>query len=66
MAKKSKRSLWTTDHVSTLKALAQEKTRAASIAKTLKRSEGATTVDRRELPEDPNVQIIRELDCCSA
>jgi hypothetical protein len=42
MAKKSKRLAWTTEHVRTLKALAKKKTPAGSIAKTLKRTEGAT------------------------
>ena len=43
MAKKvSTRRAWTTEHVRTLKTLARKKTRAASIAKTLKRTEGAT------------------------
>ena len=42
MAKKSKRIAWTAEHVRTLKALAKKKTRAGSIARTLKRTEGAT------------------------
>jgi hypothetical protein len=43
MAKKtSKRRAWTPVQVRTLKTLAKKKKRAASIAKTLKRSEGAT------------------------
>jgi hypothetical protein len=43
MAKKvSKRRVWTTAHVRTLKSLARKNKHAASIAKTLKRSEGAT------------------------
>ncbi len=43
MAKKvSTRRAWTTDHVRTLKTLARKKTTAARIAKTLKRTEGAT------------------------
>ena len=43
MAKKAiKRRSWTTEHVRTLKTLARKKTHAAKIAKTLKRSEGAT------------------------
>jgi hypothetical protein len=42
MVKKLKRSAWTTAQVRTLKILAKKKTRAASIARTLKRSEGAT------------------------
>ena len=43
MAKKAtKRRAWTPVHVRTLKALARKKTHAARIAKTLKRSEGAT------------------------
>jgi hypothetical protein len=43
MAKKAtKRRAWTQEHVRTLKALARKKTHAARIAKTLKRSEGAT------------------------
>jgi len=43
MAKKAtKRRAWTPEHVRTLKTLARKKTHAARIAKTLKRSEGAT------------------------
>ena len=42
MAKKSKRRAWTTEHVRTLKTLAKKKSPAGSIAKTLKRTEGAT------------------------
>jgi hypothetical protein len=42
MAKKSKRRAWTKADVRTLKALAKKKTRASSIARTLKRTEGAT------------------------
>jgi hypothetical protein len=42
MFKKSKRRAWTTTQVRTLRTLAKKKTRAASIARTLKRSEGAT------------------------
>ena len=42
MARKSKRRAWTTAQVRTLKTLAKRKTKAASIARTLKRSEGAT------------------------
>jgi hypothetical protein len=42
MAKKSKRRAWTTDDVRTLKTLAKRKERAPSIARALKRSEGAT------------------------
>jgi hypothetical protein len=38
----TKRRLWTPAQVKTLKVLARKKTRAARIAKTLKRSEGAT------------------------
>ena len=42
MTKKSKRRAWTTAQVRTLKTLAKRKTKAASIARTLRRSEGAT------------------------
>lgn len=42
MPKKRKRIAWTASHVRELKALAKKKTPAASIAKTLKRTEGAT------------------------
>ncbi len=43
MAKKAPtRRTWTTEHVRTLKTLARKKTHAASIAKALKRTEGAT------------------------
>jgi hypothetical protein len=40
--KAKKRRAWTPDNVRTLKTLAKKKTRAASIAKALKRTEGAT------------------------
>jgi hypothetical protein len=43
MAKKAtKRRAWTADHVRTLKTLARKKKPASRIAKTLKRTEGAT------------------------
>jgi hypothetical protein len=42
MAKKSKRRAWTTVQVRTLKTPAKKKTKATSIARTLKRTEGAT------------------------
>jgi hypothetical protein len=42
MAKKSKRRTWTTADVRILKAAAKKKTRATSIARSLKRTEGAT------------------------
>jgi hypothetical protein len=42
MAKNSKRRTWKSEDVRTLKMLAKKKTRAASIARTLKRTEGAT------------------------
>jgi hypothetical protein len=43
MARKAlKRRAWTPEHVRTLKTLARKRTQAARIAKTLKRSEGAT------------------------
>jgi hypothetical protein len=43
MAKKVlKRRVWTTEQVRTLKSLAKKKKHAASIAKALKRTEGAT------------------------
>jgi hypothetical protein len=42
MVRKAKRRAWTTAQVRTLKTLAKRKTKAASIARTLKRSEGAT------------------------
>ncbi len=42
MAKRSKRRAWTIADVRTLKTHAKKKTRAKSIARTLKRSEGAT------------------------
>jgi hypothetical protein len=42
MTKTSKRRAWTTAQVRTLKTLAKRKTKAASIARTLRRSEGAT------------------------
>ncbi len=40
--KVTKRRAWTPDNVRTLKTLAKKKTQAASIAKALKRTEGAT------------------------
>ena len=42
MAKKALRRAWTPAELKTLKALAKKKTHAGSIAKALKRSEGAT------------------------
>ena len=43
MAKKAiKRRAWTPEHLRTLRELARKKTHAGQIAKTLKRSEGAT------------------------
>jgi hypothetical protein len=42
MGRKAPKRAWTPEQVRTLKTLAKKKTRAASIAKTLKRSEGAT------------------------
>ena len=42
MAKNSKRRAWKSEDVRTLKTLAKKKTRVASIARTLKRTEGAT------------------------
>jgi hypothetical protein len=42
MAKNSKRRAWTKEEVRTLKTLARKKTHAARIAKTLKRTLGAT------------------------
>jgi hypothetical protein len=40
--KTSKKRAWSATDVRTLKALARKRTRAGKIAKTLKRSEGAT------------------------
>lgn len=42
MVKKVKRRAWAAADVRTLKAMAKKKTRAGSIARTLKRTEGAT------------------------
>jgi hypothetical protein len=42
MAKKTTRRAWTSAHVAILKAGAKKKQPAARIAKTLKRTEGAT------------------------
>jgi hypothetical protein len=42
MAKKAKRRAWTATDVRALKSAAKKKTRAATIARTLKRTEGAT------------------------
>jgi hypothetical protein len=45
MAIKSKRRAWTKDQVRMLKAFAKKKRRVASIAQTLKRTEGATRLE---------------------
>ena len=42
MKKRSKRRAWSTADVRTLKAGAKRKTRAATLARSLKRTEGAT------------------------
>jgi hypothetical protein len=42
MKKRSKRLAWSTADVRTLKAGAKKKTRAATLARSLKRTEGAT------------------------
>jgi hypothetical protein len=42
MPKKRKRIVWSAAHVRTLKTMAKKKTPAAKIAKTLRRTEGAT------------------------
>jgi hypothetical protein len=42
MAKKSKHREWTKEDIRTLKTLAREKTKGTGIARTLKRSLGAT------------------------
>jgi hypothetical protein len=42
MARKSKRREWTKADIRTLKKLAKKKTHASSIARVLKRTEGAT------------------------
>ena len=42
MKKKATRRAWTTEHVRELKSLAKKKAPATKIAKSLKRSEGAT------------------------
>jgi hypothetical protein len=42
MVKRSKRREWTTADVRKLRTLAKKKSRATSIARTLKRTEGAT------------------------
>lgn len=42
MAKKRKRVAWTAADVKSMKSMAKKKTPAARIAKSLKRSEGAT------------------------
>jgi hypothetical protein len=42
MAKKLKRRAWTTADIQTLKSHAKKKMRAKGIARTLKRTEGAT------------------------
>jgi len=42
MKKRSKRRAWSTADVRTLKAGAKSKTRAATLARSLKRTEGAT------------------------
>lgn len=42
MSKKRKRVAWSAEHVRTLKSMAKRKSPAAKIAKSLKRTEGAT------------------------
>jgi hypothetical protein len=42
MPKKRKRVAWSAEHVRTLKAMAKKKKSAGAIAKSLKRTEGAT------------------------
>ncbi len=42
MPKKRKRIAWSTEHVRTLKSMAKKKRPAGAIAKSLKRTEGAT------------------------
>jgi len=42
MARNSTRRSWTSSDMRTLKTLARKKTQASSIARTLKRTEGAT------------------------
>jgi len=42
MARSSKKRSWTSSDVRTLKTMARKKTMASSIARTLKRTEGAT------------------------
>jgi hypothetical protein len=42
VAKKRKRIAWSAEHVRTLKSMAKKKVPAGKIAKTLKRTEGAT------------------------
>lgn len=42
MAKKRKRVAWSAEHVRTLKSMAKRKSPATKIAKSLKRTEGAT------------------------
>jgi hypothetical protein len=42
MPRKAKRRAWTAEHVRSLKSMAKKKTPARKIAKTLKRTEGAT------------------------
>jgi hypothetical protein len=42
MTKKATKRAWTLEEIRTLKTLARRKTRASKIAKTLKRTEGAT------------------------
>ena len=52
--KNGKRRSWTTADVRTLKSLARKKTRAGKIAKTLKRTEGATRIDQKSVEGLPN------------
>jgi hypothetical protein len=48
MAKRNgKRRAWTSEHVRTLKALARKKTPAGKIARSLKRTEGASGGDAK-------------------
>jgi len=55
MPRKSKRRSWTSSDVRALKTMARRKTRAASIARTLKRTEGATR-QRRSVLDFPSTR----------
>ena len=58
MAKKSKRRTWTPADVRTLKAAAKKKTRASSIARSLKRTEGSYSAKGIQPWECPSISSL--------